>query len=277
MKTLIAFLLLAGIALAQNLPLPVATQAEATAGTRNDRTMTPLRTAQAIAALGGSSALAFTPMPGTEVDVTLPGNSYAASSDDPLTYSDSEPPEGTSTRLRITSGASPRTIPIPTTWSLARNGNITSLYIPPSSPLEVEIRFLDGRWEIIGDPPELVETIGVFFLDAGSGAITTGTVPGTKTLAAAYRLTGWSISATAASGTTTVRFWAKAYSTAIPTVANVINTSGVSLTTGTSVYSTTLSDFTDTTFAAQDQIRCSVTAVDGTATDLTVTLYGIRL
>jgi hypothetical protein len=92
----------------------------------------------------------------------------------------------------------------------------------------------------------------------------------------AYTLTGYSISATGATGTITVTFWNKAYSTAIPTVANIINTSGVSLTTATSIYSTTLTDFTDTSYAAQDQFRCAVTAVDGTATDLTVTLYGTR-
>lgn len=122
-----------------------------------------------------------------------------------------------------------------------------------------------------------VEKIAVFSVDGGGAAISTGTISGTSTSGAAYTLTGWSISATGATGTNTITIWNKAYSTAIPTVANVINTSGVSLTTGTSVYSTTLTDFTDTTFAAQDQFRCAVTAVDGTATDLTVTLYGTRL
>jgi len=111
----------------------------------------------------------------------------------------------------------------------------------------------------------------------GGAAIATGTVSGTKTTDAAYQLVSWSISATAATGTNTIKIWNKAYSTAIPTIANVINTSGVSLSSATSVYSTTISDFTDTVFAAQDQFRCAITAVDGTATDLTVTLYGIRL
>lgn len=126
-------------------------------------------------------------------------------------------------------------------------------------------------------PATVVEKIAVFSVSGGGSAITTGTINGTSMTDGPYTLTGYSISATGATGTTTVTFWAKAYSTAIPTVANIINTSGVSLTTGTSVYSTTLTDFTDTTFAAQDQFRCAVTAVDGSATDLTVTLYGTRL
>lgn len=126
-------------------------------------------------------------------------------------------------------------------------------------------------------PTTVVEKIAVFNVSGGGSAITTGTINGTSMTDGPYTLTGYSISATGATGTTTVTFWAKAYSTAIPTVANIINTSGVSLTTGTSVYSTTLTDFTDTTFAAQDQFRCAVTAVDGSATDLTVTLYGTRL
>lgn len=115
----------------------------------------------------------------------------------------------------------------------------------------------------------------VVFSVSGSGSpITADTISGTAIIGAGYTLTAYSISATGATGTITVKIWRKAYSTAIPTSANSINTSGVSLTTGTSVYSTTLTDFTDTTFAAQDQFRCAITAVDGAATDLTVTLYG---
>lgn len=120
-----------------------------------------------------------------------------------------------------------------------------------------------------------VVKIAVFSLDGGGGAaIVTGTVSGTARIPNACTLTGWSITATAASGTNTVKFWNTATGTAIPTIANVINTSGVSLTTGTAVASATLSDFTDTSYAAGDMIRCAITAVDGTATDLTVTLYG---
>lgn len=123
----------------------------------------------------------------------------------------------------------------------------------------------------------VVEKIAVFVVNGGGSAVTTGTVAGTSTVPFACTLTAWSITGTAASGTNTVKFWNVATGTAIPTIANVINTSGVSLTTGTAVKSATLTDFTDTTYAAFDMFRCAVTAVDGTATDLTITLYGTRL
>lgn len=123
----------------------------------------------------------------------------------------------------------------------------------------------------------ITEKIATFVIDGGGSAITTGTVSGTSTIPYACTLTGWSISATAATGTNTIKIWNVATGTAIPTISNVINTSGVSLTTGTNVKSATLSDFTDTTYAAYDMFRCAVTAVDGAATDITVTLYGTRL
>lgn len=127
-----------------------------------------------------------------------------------------------------------------------------------------------------GSSSALVEKLATFSVDGGGAAIATGTISGTARLPYACTLTGYSISATAATGTTTVKFWVKATGTAIPTIADVVNTSGVSLTTGTSVASATLSDFTDTAYAAGDMVRCAITAVDSAATDLTVTLYGTR-
>ena len=62
--------------------------------------------------------------------------------------------------------------------------------------------------------------------------------------------TSWNISVD--SGTATVKIWKIATGTAIPTVSNSINTSGVAISTGTSVHSTTLTDFTATTSAAYD-------------------------
>jgi hypothetical protein len=123
----------------------------------------------------------------------------------------------------------------------------------------------------------IVEKIAVFSVDGGGSAITTGTVAGTARVPFACTLTGYSITATAATGTNTIKIWAKATATSIPVTGDSINTSGVSLSTGTAVASATLSDFTDTVYAAGDMMRCSVTAVDGAATDLTVTLYGTRL
>ncbi len=80
-------------------------------------------------------------------------------------------------------------------------------------------------------------------------------------------ITGFIISAD--QGTATLKVWKKATGTAIPTIADVINTSGVSLATGTHIDSTTVTDFTTTTVSVGDQFMAQVTAVSGGATDIT--------
>ncbi len=80
-------------------------------------------------------------------------------------------------------------------------------------------------------------------------------------------ITGFIISAD--QGTCTLKVWKKATGTAIPTIANVINTSGVSLATGTHIDSTTVTDFTTTTVSIGDQFMAQITAVSGGATDIT--------
>jgi hypothetical protein len=62
-------------------------------------------------------------------------------------------------------------------------------------------------------------------------------------------------------GTATVKFWKKASGTAIPTSSDSINTSGVSISTGTAVRSTTLSDFTTTSISANDILAANITTV----------------
>jgi hypothetical protein len=64
-------------------------------------------------------------------------------------------------------------------------------------------------------------------------------------------------------GTITVKFWDVATGTAIPTSANSISTSGVGISSGTAIHSTTLSDFTTTTVNADDIMAMNVTAVSG--------------
>jgi hypothetical protein len=72
-------------------------------------------------------------------------------------------------------------------------------------------------------------------------------------------------------GTATVKVWKKATGTAVPTVSDNINTSGVAISTGTYVHSNTVSDFTTTTVAAGDIFAFNVSAVSG-ATELTFQL-----
>jgi hypothetical protein len=62
-------------------------------------------------------------------------------------------------------------------------------------------------------------------------------------------------------GTVTVKFWKIAAGTALPTISNSINTSGVAISTGTVVSSTTVSDFTSTTVTANDILAVQPTAV----------------
>jgi hypothetical protein len=62
-------------------------------------------------------------------------------------------------------------------------------------------------------------------------------------------------------GTITVKFWKIATGTAIPTNTNSINTSGVAISTGTAIHSTTLTDFTTTTISANDILAMNITAV----------------
>lgn len=62
-------------------------------------------------------------------------------------------------------------------------------------------------------------------------------------------------------GTITLKTWKIATGTAIPTVANSISTSGVSISSGTAIHSTTVTDFTTTTVTANDIMAAAITAV----------------
>jgi hypothetical protein len=79
---------------------------------------------------------------------------------------------------------------------------------------------------------------------------------------------GWNIvvddgtgAGTCSSCTATIKFWKVASGTSTPTTSNNINTSGVSLSTGTNIYSTTVTDFTTTVITAGDIIAIDLSAV----------------
>jgi hypothetical protein len=108
-----------------------------------------------------------------------------------------------------------------------------------------------------------------FTADGGGSALSTGKIKGFVVVPFGATITGWSITADA--GTATVKVWKIATGTAKPTIANVINTSGVALSSGTHVRSSTVSDFTTTTISAGDIIAFDLTAV-ATATELTFNL-----
>ena len=81
----------------------------------------------------------------------------------------------------------------------------------------------------------------------------------------ACTITAYAISASPADAVT-FKLWKKATGTAIPTVADAINTSGVSISSGTHIRSATVSDFTTTAVAANDMIIVQLSAVGGIAT-----------
>lgn len=62
-------------------------------------------------------------------------------------------------------------------------------------------------------------------------------------------------------GTATVKVWKKATGIVAPTIADVINTTGLSIVTGTALRSTDLSDFTTINVAKGDIFAFDLTAV----------------
>jgi len=95
--------------------------------------------------------------------------------------------------------------------------------------------------------------------DGGGAALTTG-----KTIYLdipfACTITNWSIQSTTAE-TVTVKLWRVNGGTAIPAVGNSISQNGVSLSSGTAVTSSTVSDFTSAAIAAGDRLAANITAV----------------
>lgn len=102
--------------------------------------------------------------------------------------------------------------------------------------------------------------------EAVSGAaLTTAGRSFTLRMPYACTIRNWSLDLGAGdTGTVGVRLWKKANGTAIPTVADVINSADLALSTGTSVQSAVLTAFTNTVVAANDRIIMAVTAITGT-------------
>lgn len=100
----------------------------------------------------------------------------------------------------------------------------------------------------------------VFGLKRSSG-VPVGKIAGYWTCPFAGTISAWNLSVNA--GTITVKIWKIATGTAVPTNANSINTSGISLSTGTSIHSTSLGDFTTLAVVVGDIFACEVTAVSG--------------
>ncbi len=98
-----------------------------------------------------------------------------------------------------------------------------------------------------------------FTFDGGGSALASGKTVYLR-IPFACTIANWSILSDVAE-TVTIKAWKIASGTAIPTVANSINTSGVSLSSGTAVVSSTVSDFTTTTVTGNDLMAANITAV----------------
>lgn len=104
---------------------------------------------------------------------------------------------------------------------------------------------------------------GSILRTVGFSAVTpvTGQQGSYSVFPAAGSITAWNI--VVDTGTATVKTWKIATGTAAPTSSNSINTSGVSISAGTVIRSTTLTDFTTTAVAANDIFAFEITAVSG--------------
>lgn len=135
--------------------------------------------------LSASPIFGYYTMPDNNVQVAEPVNIYNATADgQTLTYAFAGAvPAGLRTILKITASGANRTVTIPSTWSISRGGNITSVVIPEDLTVVIGLEYTGSRWEAYGDP---VATVGAgsFVLSEGALSVASG-----KTLTAANSIT----------------------------------------------------------------------------------------
>ncbi|HEY4340281.1 MAG TPA: hypothetical protein VGM97_10085 [Steroidobacteraceae bacterium] len=107
--------------------------------------------------------------------------------------------------------------------------------------------------------PSSVKIRAIGFTFDGNGSTLSSGVTKYLTVPFACTISAWNFAVD--TGTATVKLWKVATGTAIPTVANSINTSGVSIASGTAIHSTTVTDFTSTAVSANDIIGFNLFAV----------------
>lgn len=223
-------------------------------------------------------------VPGTAVSVCTGSQTSlnACQSSPATTYSSASqtsPCPGTSPLTPAAGGACVATVDKQGKFGFwAAPGNYSYLLYPPSGgalgPYSITIGVTLGSGLV--DRHGLVFPIG----QPGSGvALTTSSRSGTLTVPFGCTIglpTGSKYSVAfgpADAGTVTVKFWKIAGGSAIPTVSNVINTAGLTLSGGgTAAQSATLTDFTTLTVTANDMIVMAITAITGTVDSLTVIL-----
>jgi hypothetical protein len=98
--------------------------------------------------------------------------------------------------------------------------------------------------------------------DGGGSALTAGTTIA-RYLAVPYACTITAFDILVDSGTAGFKVWRRATGTALPTISDSINPANLSISTGTALHSTTLTNFTSTAIAANDIIGINLSAVSG--------------
>lgn len=115
-----------------------------------------------------------------------------------------------------------------------------------------------------------------FVFSNGGSALTSGQLSGTFTSPISCTLNFWDIDTQVnnapGADTATVKTYKIASGTTSPGVGNSISTSGVSISTGSHVHSTTMTDFTTQAVSQYDVLAFDLSAVGGTATQVTFTL-----
>lgn len=200
-------------------------------------------------------------------------NTYSAGAEQVLQ------PSATTPALRITGGAIPTSNPhVAGEWMTSPAGRalwadgVNDQYVvsiagasitPPAPPPTGHLAVWGPGYTVSdgGAVPTVTHAIRFNIGTPGGSALTAGATT-TDYFTAPYACT---ISAynllLAPAGTVTVKFWKVSTGLAIPTSSNSISTNGVSITSGTAIHGTALSDFTTTAVSANDIMAMNVTAV----------------
>ena len=156
------------------------------------------------------------------------------------------------------------------TFQTSASGNTSSVSVevPLATTGQAGIVQLAGGLGGTSSSPTLHSNHGLTFVMGDVTNTTALTTSNVAYLTVPFACTINAYNLTIDAGTITVKFWKIATGTAIPTVSNSISTSGVGIASGTAIHSTTVTDFTTTSVAANDIMAMAVTVV---ATAKTIT------
>jgi hypothetical protein len=168
-----------------------------------------------------------------------------------------------------TSGNTVSVQPLDTTaaGSLTVPGVTGTLAVTSGTPTTGAYPKYDSVGRLVNGAPVNIRVL-VFPFDGGGAEVP---LNATRYLHVPFACTITAVSILADTGTLTVQFWKTASGTASPQNTDTISTSGISLSTGTALLTTTLTDFSTTAIATDDFLAASITSITGT-TNSTISL-----